>query len=127
MGLIFISALKSARVDHQSFVHFDACDAFGRARRRHFQHARIVEGMQAGIELGVGPDCAQIGRAGVIGAGAFSKSAVLLNAGTATRPFIWFAIATKRVNGSMRGCPCGPKQAKAAMAMKTRLASSAMS
>ena len=41
----------------------------GPARRRDLQHARVVEGVQARIEVRIGPDRLQLGRADGVGVG----------------------------------------------------------
>ena len=65
----------------------------GPARRGDFQHARVVERMQAGIELGIGPDGFEFRRAHGVGVGGFLQVHGALDSRYSARPLVGLAVA----------------------------------
>src|SRR5664280_1657825 len=65
----------------------------GPARRGDFQHASVVERMQAGIEFRIGPDGLEFGRTHGVGVGGFLQVHGALNRRNPARPLVRLAFA----------------------------------
>src|SRR5262249_43312582 len=65
----------------------------GPTRRGNFENARVVESMQAGVELRISPNRFEFRRAGRVSVSGFLEVDSALNCGNSVSPFVRFAIA----------------------------------